>query len=51
VLVRLLEHRIEIRDLKTQVLLRTRTRVDRPGTVVLPMAERVFNPRARRVTS
>jgi hypothetical protein len=26
------------------VLLRTHTRVDRPGTVVLPMAERVFNP-------
>jgi hypothetical protein len=44
VLVRLFEHRIEIRDLKTQALLRTHTRVDRPGTVVLPMAERVFNP-------
>jgi hypothetical protein len=25
-------------------LLRTHTRVDRPGTVVLPAAERVFNP-------
>ena len=44
VLVRLFEHRIEIRDLRTQALLRTHTRVDRPGTVVLPMAERVFNP-------
>lgn len=43
-LVRLFERRIEIRDLRTQALLRTHTRVDRPGTVVLPMAERVFNP-------
>jgi len=44
VLVRLFEHRIEIRDLRTQALLRTHARVDRPGTVVLPQAERVFNP-------
>jgi hypothetical protein len=44
VLVRLFEHRIEIRDLRTQALLRTHSRVDRPGTVVLPLAERVFNP-------
>jgi hypothetical protein len=44
VLVRLFERRIEIRDLKTQALLRTHDRVDRPGTVVLPMQERVFNP-------
>jgi transposase len=44
VLVRLFEHRIEIRDLKTQALLRTHDRVQRPGTVVLPMNERVFNP-------
>lgn len=44
VLVRLFAQRIEIRDLRTQALLRTHTRVDRPGTVVLPMAERVFNP-------
>lgn len=44
VLVRLFERRLEIRDLRTQALLRTHTRVDRPGTVVLPMAERVFNP-------
>ena len=44
VLVRLFEHRIEIRDLKTHALLRTHARVDRPGTVVLPLEERVFNP-------
>jgi len=44
VLVRLFEHRIEIRDLQSQALLRTHARVDRPGTVVLPMEERLFNP-------
>lgn len=44
VLVRVFERLIEIRDLHTQALLRTHTRVDRPGTVVLPMQERVFNP-------
>lgn len=44
VLVRLFTHRIEIRDLRTQALLRTHARVDRPGSVVLPAAERVFNP-------
>jgi transposase len=44
VLVRLFEHRIEIRDIKTHSLLRTHARVERPGTVVLPMEERVFNP-------
>jgi transposase len=44
VLVRLFAHRLEIRDLKTQALLRTHDRAERPGTVVLPMAERVFNP-------
>nr|WP_217283950.1 IS21 family transposase [Aquabacterium terrae] len=44
VLVRVFEHRIEIRDLTTQALLRTHDRVERPGTVVLPMEERVFNP-------
>ena len=44
VLVRVFERRIEIRDLKTQSLLRSHTRVDRPGTVVLPQEERVFNP-------
>jgi len=42
--VRVFEHRIEIRDLKTQALLRTHARCERPGSVVLPMAERVFNP-------
>ena len=44
VLVRLFNRHIEIRDLKTQSLLRTHPRVDRPGTVVLPQEERVFNP-------
>ena len=44
VLVRLFERRLEIRDPKTHALLRTHERVERPGTVVLPMAERVFNP-------
>jgi len=44
VLVRVFEHRIELRDLRTQALLRTHARVDRPGTVVLPYEERVFNP-------
>jgi transposase len=44
VLVRLFAHRLEIRDLRTQALLRTHDRAERPGTVVLPMNERVFNP-------
>jgi len=44
VLVRVFEHRIEIRDLRTQALLRTHQRAERPGTVVLPADERVFNP-------
>ncbi len=44
VLVRLFERRLEIRDPRTHAVLRTHARVDRPGTVVLPMAERVFNP-------
>jgi hypothetical protein len=44
VLVRVFDRRIEIRDLKTLVLLRTHDRVERPGSVVLPMEERVFNP-------
>ena len=44
VLVRLFERHLEIRDLQTQVLLRTHTLVDRPGSVVLPDAERIFNP-------
>ena len=44
VLVRVFERRIEIRDLRTQALLRTHARAERPGTVVLPDDERVFNP-------
>ena len=44
VLVRIFEHRIEVRDLKAQTLLRTHARAQRPGTVVLPNEERVFNP-------
>jgi hypothetical protein len=44
VLVRLFARRLEIRDLRTQALLRTHDRAERPGTVVLPMNERVFNP-------
>lgn len=44
VLVRVFEHRLEIRDLQTQALLRSHERVERPGSVVLPMDERVFNP-------
>jgi transposase len=44
VLVRIFERHIEIRDLKTQALLRTHVRAERPGTVVLPASERVFNP-------
>jgi transposase len=44
VLVRLFEHRLEIRDLKTSSLLRTHARADKPGTVVLPADERLFNP-------
>jgi transposase len=44
VLVRLFARRLEIRELTTQALLRTHDRAERPGTVVLPMDERVFNP-------
>ena len=44
VLVRLFARRLEIRDLRTQALLRTHDRAERPGMVVLPMDERVFNP-------
>ncbi|MCI2811401.1 IS21 family transposase, partial [Eoetvoesia caeni] len=32
------------RELGTQALIRTHARVDRPGTVVLPDEERLFNP-------
>jgi len=44
VLVRVFERRLEIRAPRSQALLRTHARVDRPGTVVLPIGERVFNP-------
>jgi len=44
VLVRLFARRLEIRDIKTQTVLRTHDRAEKPGTVVLPMNERVFNP-------
>jgi transposase len=44
VLVRIFERRLEIRDLQTQALLRTHAKAERPGTVVLPNDERVFNP-------
>jgi transposase len=43
VLVRIFERRIEIMDLQG-ALLRTHTKAERPGSVVLPMDERVFNP-------
>ncbi len=44
VLVRLYPHKIEIRDRRSHALLRVHARAERPGTVVLPMAERIFNP-------
>lgn len=44
VLVRLFERRIEIGELATGHLVRTHERAERPGTVVMPQAERVFNP-------
>ena len=44
VLVRIFDRHIEIRDMKTATLLRTHARAKRPGTVVLPDSERVFNP-------
>lgn len=44
VLVRIFDKRLEIRELKTQALLRTHALAERPGTVVLPDDERVFNP-------
>jgi transposase len=44
VMVRIFAHRLEIRELQTQALLRTHTKAEHPGTVVLPMDERVFNP-------
>ena len=44
VLVRIFEHSIQVHELDTLRLLRTHMRADRPGSVVLPEAERVFNP-------
>ena len=44
VLVRIYAQRIEIRDLSSGQLLRTHAKAERPGTVVLPQDERVFNP-------
>jgi hypothetical protein len=44
VLVRIYAQRIEIRDMRSAALLRTHPRAERPGTVVLPQEERVFNP-------
>ncbi|WP_233254668.1 IS21 family transposase [Limnohabitans sp. 2KL-51] len=43
VLVRIFERRIEIRDVQG-ALLRTHAKAERPGSVVLPADERVFNP-------
>lgn len=44
VLVRLFKRRIQIMDLDSKTLIRTHDRADRPGTIVLPDAERIFNP-------
>ena len=44
VLVRIYKQRIEIRNIHSGVLLRTHARAERPGSVVLPQDERVFNP-------
>ena len=44
VLVRIYAHAIEIRDLRTQALIRTHAPATAPGSVVLPDAERPFNP-------
>ena len=44
VLVRIYAQRIEIRDLTSGGLLRSHPKAERPGTVVLPLEERVFNP-------
>ncbi len=44
VLVRVFEHHLEIRDFQTQALLRTHPLAARPGSVILPDAERLFNP-------
>ncbi len=44
VLVRIYENTIEIRDHKTQALLRIHPRALRPGSLLLPESERPFNP-------
>jgi len=44
VLVRLFDTYLQIHDLKTQALMRTHTRLTRPGSVALPKEERLFNP-------
>jgi hypothetical protein len=44
VLVRVYAQRQEIRNLASGALLRTHAKAERPGTVVLPQEERVFNP-------
>jgi hypothetical protein len=44
VLVPIFARRLAIPDLQTHALLRTHTRAERPGTVLLPKDERVFNP-------
>jgi len=44
VLVGIFERHLETRELVTKALLCTHLRVERPGTVVLPAAERLFNP-------
>jgi len=44
VLVRIYAQRIEIRAQHSGSLLRTHAKAERPGSVVLPLDERVFNP-------
>jgi transposase len=44
VMVRIFDHHLEIRNLRTQELLRTHHRALRAGSLVLPQSERVFNP-------
>ena len=44
VLVRIYQHSIEIRDHRTQALIRTHAPAAMPGSVILPDAERPFNP-------
>lgn len=53
VLVRLYEHHLEILDLKSQNVLRSHPRAQRLGSLILPDAERPFNPtrETRRIMS